>query len=128
MPKSGSKQVINRLRKDIKVKKKMVQTKRKPAAKNAKKVTIAKGIKVARGEESRLQKKPGGSSVGEYKTISKKEFCGPSGGAPKGSYPVNTKKRCTAALAYAHNAPNPSGIRACVKRKCKSFIKKFKQK
>lgn len=55
----------------------------------------------------------GGSNVGEYKK-SDGPFCGPSGGAPKGTYPVGTKKRASAALAYARHAPNPSGIRKCV--------------
>lgn len=86
-------------------------------------VTIAKGVKVARGKTAKMQKKPGGSNVGEYKNVSKGSFCGPSGGAPKGSFPVNTKKRARAALAYAHNAPNPAGIKACVKRKFPSVGK-----
>jgi len=60
------------------------------------------------------QDKPGGSNVGKYKGVSK--FCGPSGGAPKGSFPINTRERAVAALAYARNAPNPSGIKACVCR------------
>lgn len=59
------------------------------------------------------RKKPGGSNVGKYK---KGPFCGPSGGAPKGTYPVNTKKRAIAALAYARHAPNPAGIKKCVCR------------
>lgn len=90
---------------------------KKPAAPAVKKVTIAKGVKVPRGKEAKLQKKAGGSNVGEYKDVKEKSFCGPAGGAPKGSYPVNTKKRARAALAYAHNAPNPSGIKACVRKK-----------
>lgn len=65
-------------------------------------------------EAKRPQDKPGGSNVGKYKGV--KTFCGPSGGAPAGSFPVNTKDRAIAALSYARNAPNPSGIRACVKR------------
>lgn len=60
------------------------------------------------------QDKPGGSNAGKYKT--KGPFCGPAGGAPKGSYPVNTSKRAKAALSYAKHAPNPSGIRNCVCR------------
>ncbi len=88
------------------------------AAKKDDRVKIGKGMSIKRGEEKKLEKKPGGSNVGEYKKVGKKDFCGPSGGSPKGSYPVNSKKRCKAALAYAHNAPNPSGIRSCVKRKC----------
>ncbi len=59
------------------------------------------------------RKKPGGSNVGKYK---KGPFCGPSGGAPKGTYPVNTRKRAIAAIAYARHAPNPSGIKSCVCR------------
>lgn len=58
------------------------------------------------------RKKPGGSNVGKYpRTIT---FAGPSGGAPAGSFPINTKKRATSALKLAHNAPNPSGIKAKV--------------
>lgn len=58
--------------------------------------------------------KPGGSNAGKYKT--KGPFCGPAGGAPKGTYPVNTKKRAIAALAYARHAPRPEGIKRCVCR------------
>ena len=83
-----------------------------------KKVTLAKGVKVSRGTESKLRKKRGSSNTGKYKQVSKSDFCGASGGASSTSYPVNSKKRCSAALSYAHNAPNPSGIRSCVKRKC----------
>jgi len=63
--------------------------------------------------ESKPQDKPGGSNAGKYK---KGPFCGPSGGAPKGTYPVNTRGRAIAAIAYARHAPNPSGIKACVCR------------
>ena len=106
----------------------MAKKRRETAARPAKKVAIAKGKKVARGKESKLQKKKGGSNVGKYKKVSKKEFCGPSGGAPEGSFPVDTEKRCRAALSYARNAPNPSGIKACVKRKCAGKIKKYSNK
>jgi hypothetical protein len=58
------------------------------------------------------RKKPGGSNVGKYKGV--KEFAGPSGGAPAGSYPINTKSRAKSALKLAHNAPNPSGIKSKV--------------
>lgn len=93
-----------------------------------KKVTIAKGMKVPRGTQSKLKNKPGGSNVGEYKNIAKKSFCGPSGGAPKGSYPVNTRKRAIAAKSYSRNAPNPAGIKDCVDRKWPSLSKKYKKK
>lgn len=89
-----------------------------------KKVTIGKGMKVSRGQEKKMEKKPGGSNVGEYKTVSRGDFAGPSGGAPKGSYPINTKKRAKSALKLAHNAPNPSGIRKAVKAKYPSLGKK----
>lgn len=99
------------------------------AKKSAKKgaVRIAKGVKVARGKESEMRKKPGGSNVGEYKNVKKSQFCGKAGGAPAGSYPVNTKKRARAALAYARNAPNPGGIKACVRKKYPEFKKNKKK-
>jgi hypothetical protein len=62
------------------------------------------------------QDKPGGSNVGKYK---KGPFCGPAGGAPKGSYPVNTCGRVAAAKAYARHAPNPGGIKRCAERAAK---------
>jgi len=98
------------------IKKKSAERK-KTAAKPSKKVSVAKGVKESAKKVLADRKKPGGSNVGEYKKVSKGGFCGPSGGAPKGSYPVNTPKRRRAALSLAHNAPNPSGIRECVKRK-----------
>ena len=78
-------------------------------------VKIAANKSVSRGEESKMKEKPGGSNVGKYKAVT--SFAGPSGGAPSGSYPINTKKRAKAALAYAHNAPNPFGIRKAVHKK-----------
>jgi len=83
----------------------------------AKKTTIAKGVKVPRGKESKMQKRAGGSNVGEYKKVPKKDFAGPSGGAPEGSFPINTKARAKSALKLAHNAPRPAGIKRAVYRK-----------
>jgi hypothetical protein len=65
-------------------------------------------------DAKKAKQKPGGSNAGKYKT--KGPFCGPSGGAPKGTYPVNTRKRAVAALAYARHAPRPAGIKRCVCR------------
>ena len=65
------------------------------------------------------REKPGGSNVGKYKNV--KTFCGPSGGAPEGSYPVNTISRGRSAVKLAHNAPNPSGIKRCVYKKYPSL-------
>ena len=74
----------------------------------AKRKKLSAKVKAAR-------KKPGGSNVGKYKGV--KSFCGPSGGSPSGSFPVNSRARAKSALKLAHNAPNPSGIKACVYRK-----------
>lgn len=93
----------------------------------AKKVTIGKGMKIPRGKEAKLQRKAGGSNVGEYKKVSKKDFAGPKGGAPEGSYPINTKERARAALAYARNAPSPAGIRRAVYAKYPSLRKSEKK-
>ena len=59
--------------------------------------------------------KAGGSNAGKY-DASEGPFCGPSGGAPKGTYPVGSLKRAKSALGLAHNAPKPSGIKSCVYR------------
>jgi hypothetical protein len=72
---------------------------------------------------SSARKKPGGSNVGKYKGLPKSDFAGPAGGAPQGSFPINTKKRAKAALAYARNAPNPEGIKRKVKEKYPSLKK-----
>jgi hypothetical protein len=68
-------------------------------------------------KERKARTKPGGSNVGDYDSVSKGDFCGPEGGAPSGSYPVNTEKRAKSALKLAHNAPDPDGIKSCVYRK-----------
>ena len=64
-----------------------------------------------------MREKAGSSNTGKYKNVNPKDFAGEKGGASKYSYPINTEKRAKAALAYAHNAPNPSGIRAAVQSK-----------
>jgi hypothetical protein len=58
----------------------------------------------------------GCSNVGKYPNVSSNLFCGPEGGSCPGTYPVNTKRRARAALAYARYAPNPKGIKSCVRR------------
>jgi|TARA_R100001530_G_scaffold29783_3_gene23375 hypothetical protein len=62
--------------------------------------------------QQKARKKAGGSNVGEYPNV--KKFAGPSGGAPKGSFPINTKQRAKSAIKLAHNAPNPEGIKRAV--------------
>ncbi len=88
-----------------------------------KKVSVGKGMTMTKKAASAARKKPGGSNVGKYKNVSSTEFAGPAGGAPKGSYPINTKKRAKAALAYSRNAPNPSGIKKKVYAKYPSMKK-----
>ena len=36
-------------------------------------------------------------------------------------FPVNTKKKCSAALSYARYAPNPCNIATCVQKNCKKY-------
>jgi len=90
----------------------------------AKRVKIMKGKSLPRGEESKLRKKPGASNLGKYKGVKRKDFCG----STPGTFPVNSAKRCRAALAYAHNDASPGKVRSCVKRKCKGKIKEFSKK
>ena len=51
----------------------------------------------------------------KYTNIEDKYFCGSKGGYPSGTktFPVDSEKRCRAALSYARNAPFPEGIRQC---------------
>jgi hypothetical protein len=67
-----------------------------------------------------LHKRRGGSNAGKYKGIA--SFAGPSGGAPSGTFPINTKERAESALKLAHNAPNPAGIRRAVFKKYPSLF------
>lgn len=66
---------------------------------------------------SEIRNKPGGSNVGKSRKTSgpnEGPFVGPSGGSPKGSFPVTNEKQAKAALSYSRNAPNPSGIKNAV--------------
>jgi hypothetical protein len=96
------------------------------AKKDGKKVTVAAGVKVARGTEEKMREKKGSSSAGKYKNVSPKEFAGKSGGSSKYSFPINTMERARNALARAHFAPNPAGIKSAVYRKYPA-LKKRKQ-
>lgn len=91
-----------------------------------KKVTLAKGVKVVRGVESKMRAKKGSGSAGKYKNVSPKEFAGKSGGASKFSFPINTLARARNALARAHFAPDPAGIKAAVYRKYPELKKRAK--
>lgn len=90
--------------------------KKKPCKKCAS-VTVAKGVKVKRGIEEKMREKKGSGSAGKYKNVSPRDFVGAAGGASKFSFPVDTLARARNALARAHFAPNPEGIKAAVYRK-----------
>ena len=92
-----------------------------------KKVVIAKGKEESKEQVAKARERAGGSNVGKYKKVSPKEFAGTAGGAPKGSFPINTERRAKAALGYAHNAPNPSGIKEKVYSKYPSLKKSGKK-
>lgn len=77
----------------------------------AKKVTVARGVKVTRGKEEEMRAKKGSSSAGKYKNVKPSEFAGAAGGASKFSFPINTVVRARNALARAHFAPDPEGIK-----------------
>lgn len=91
------------------------------------KVKIGKGLQVSKDKAREMKERAGGSNVGKYKSVSKKDFAGPAGGAPEGSYPIPNEKKAKAALAYARNAPNPGGIKKAVYRKFPA-LKKRKEK
>ncbi len=40
-----------------------------------------------------IREQPGSSNAGDYPNVKEGDFCGPSGGAAEGTYPVNTRKR-----------------------------------
>jgi len=88
--------------------------KKKPVPK---KVTVAVGVKIPKGQESKIRKRPGSSNAGKYKSVKPNEFAGAAGGASKFSFPINTEARARNALARAHFAPNPEGIKAKVYKK-----------
>ena len=79
----------------------------------------------AKKKQAAARKKKGGSNVGKYKKGI--AFAGPAGGAPAGSYPINTLARAKSALKLAHNAPRPAGIKRAVYRKYPSLKPKSKK-
>ena len=96
--------------------------------KTKKKVTVAKGVKIARGKLEKIRDKPGSGNAGEYKNVSPKEFAGSAGGASRVSFPINTLKRARNALARAHFAPNPEGIRKKVFAKFPALKKRLQKR
>lgn len=93
----------------------------------SKKITVAKGVKVKRGEEQEMREKKGSSNVGKYKNVAPSEFAGSAGGASKYSFPINTIAHARNALARAHFAPDPEALKAKVYRMYPE-LKKRKEK
>lgn len=87
---------------------------KKPAKKPVKK-TAKKPAKTTK-KERKPARKPARSTRYDKEGIPRNLFCGPAGGARPGSFPVNTPRRAVAALSYARKAPNPEGIKGCVKK------------
>ncbi len=90
---------------------------KRSAASSKKKVRVAKGVKVARGKEEEMRERKGSSNAGKYKNVSPSDFAGKAGGASKYSFPINTLARARNALARAHFAPDPAGIKRSVYKK-----------
>lgn len=81
-----------------------------------KKIQVAKGISVPRGRLSAFRKRSGGSNAGKYPDVKPSDFAG--GKENPYSFPINTRKRAKAALAYARNAKSPNTVRRKV---CKKY-------
>lgn len=85
------------------------------------------GGKLSKEYIEKAREKPGGSNVGKKKFASGAPrtgpYAGPSGGAPKGSYPIGDISHGRAAIKLAHNAPNPEGIKREVYKKYPSLKK-----
>lgn len=79
-------------------------------------VKIARGMSISANKEHELQRKAGGSNVGNYPNVDPDNFAGNACGLP-GAYPIDTIERARSALAYAHNAKNPECIREQVYKK-----------
>jgi len=57
-----------------------------------------------------------------YDNVPADQFCGKTCNLPnKRSYPVDSAKRCRAALSYARYAPDPECIRRCAISKAKKY-------
>lgn len=93
-----------------------------------KKVEVAKDVEISKSQERKLERKPGSSNTGEYTNVSPANFAGRSGGASPYSFPIDNIKRARSALARAHFAPSPEGIRRAVYKKWPELDPKSKKK
>lgn len=80
-------------------------------------IAVAKKKKIEPAKKKKLESMPGGSNTGKYKGVKVSDFAGKAGGSSPFSYPINTLKRARNALARAHFAPNPAGIKRAVYKK-----------
>lgn len=87
---------------------------------------VAKGVTLPRGKMEEVRERPGSGSAGKYKGVAPSKFVGASGGASKYSFPTDTLARARNALARAHFAPNPEGIKSAVYRKWPELKKRAK--
>ena len=94
--------------------------------KKKRRITVAIGVSVAPGVEEKMRSKKGSSNTGKYKNVKPSDFVGKSGGASPYSFPVNTLARARNALARAHFAPDPEGIKEAVYRKFPQLKKRKK--
>lgn len=69
-------------------------------------------IKPPKKKLSEIRKEPGKTNAYKYPKVAKKDFAGPDN-----TFPINSRKRAKAALSYAHDAANPSAVRAKVHKK-----------
>ncbi len=104
------------------------QGKKKSKMAKNRSVPIGKGMKVSQAKKKKMEKKAGGSNVGKYKNVKKKDFAGPAGDSPQGSFPIDTLKHARSALKLAHNAPDPEGIKHKVYSKYPQLKPKGKKK
>ncbi len=86
---------------------------------------VAKGVKVSRGKKEKMREKKGSSNAGKYKNVSPKDFAGAAGGSSKYSFSVNSLSRARNALARAHYAADPDGIRRAVYKKYPQLKKRY---
>lgn len=82
-----------------------------------KKIRVAKGVNLSSRTLKEMQELPGSSNAGAYKNVDPSDFAGKAGGASPYSFPIDTPARARSALARAHLAPKPAGIRRAVYKK-----------
>jgi len=107
---------------------KKLTTSKKRAIAGKKKVAVAKGVKIAKTKLKKIEKKPGSSNTGEYTNVSPSNFAGRGGGASPYSFPIDSIAHARSALARAHFAPSPEGIRRAVYKRFPQLNPKNKKK